>query len=87
MWKRCSRQMMTDPKIQITIIGQTTLPHWMLKLATVPEARNEHGDDAEVRWIPEVPAVRAKHVLRRDRNQRCKGRRARRPANASGCRR
>ncbi len=31
--------MMADPSVQITIIGQTKLPHWMLNPATVPEAR------------------------------------------------
>jgi hypothetical protein len=39
MWKRRRRQMIADPNVQITIIGQTKFPHWMLNPATVPEAR------------------------------------------------
>src|ERR1700712_4791882 len=38
MWKRRKRQMTVEPRIQITIIGQTKLPHWILSPATVPDA-------------------------------------------------
>ena len=39
MWNRFSRQMMSDPSTQMTIIGRRALPHWMLRLATVAGAR------------------------------------------------
>src|ERR1700733_3252585 len=39
IWKRLRRQIMADPNVQITSIGQTKFPHWMLSPATVPEAR------------------------------------------------
>src|SRR5918993_5274538 len=39
MWNRPTRQTITVPRIQITAIGATTLPHWMLRTATVAGAR------------------------------------------------
>src|SRR4029077_2201167 len=35
-----TRQTMPDPRIQITTIGQMTLPHWMLSTDALAGARN-----------------------------------------------
>src|SRR5688572_9113472 len=40
MCARPTRQTMTVPRIQMTAIGATTLPHWTLRTATVAGARN-----------------------------------------------
>ena len=39
MWNRRSRQMISEPRSQMTSIGQTALPHWTLRLATEAGAR------------------------------------------------
>src|SRR5918993_798480 len=39
MWNRPSVLMMTLPNSHTTTIGSSVLPHWMLRLATVSEAR------------------------------------------------
>ena len=53
MWNRCSRRMISDPRIQTTIIGPSELPHWTLSVATVAGAGRllaETGDGpAELR--------------------------------------
>src|SRR3954470_2899164 len=40
MCSRRRREMMIEPRIQMTIIGPIELPNWMLRLATVAGARN-----------------------------------------------
>ena len=65
----CSRQMMSEPKSQITSMGQTALPHWMLRLATEAGARNSMALTPEVRRVPEMPPVPPDRVLRGDRDQ------------------
>src|SRR5687767_11444958 len=40
MCSRPTRHVITVPRIQMTAIGATTLPHWMLRTATVAGARN-----------------------------------------------
>src|SRR5690349_3286085 len=40
MCRRRRREMMIEPRIQMTIIGPIELPNWMLRLATASFARN-----------------------------------------------
>src|SRR4029453_5897404 len=40
MCRRPTRQTITAPSSQMTTIGQSVLPHWMLKRETVAGARN-----------------------------------------------
>src|SRR5882672_3706668 len=40
MCRRPTRQTMTEPRIQMTTIGQITLPHWMLSTDALAGARN-----------------------------------------------
>ena len=40
MCRRPTRQTITEPSIQMTTIGQSVLPHWMLRSETVAGARN-----------------------------------------------
>src|SRR5215470_401655 len=40
MCRRPTRQTMTDPRSQMTTIGQITLPHWMLSTDALAGARN-----------------------------------------------
>src|SRR5690349_8465343 len=39
IWARPTRHTMTEPSTQITAIGATTLPHWMLRTVIVAGAR------------------------------------------------
>src|SRR6516162_3933690 len=43
MCRRPTRQTMTDPRIQMTTIGQITLPHWMLSTDALAGARNSRA--------------------------------------------
>src|SRR5262245_18443832 len=40
MCRRPTRHTMTEPSIQMTTIGQSVWPHWMLKSDTLAGARN-----------------------------------------------
>src|SRR6185436_4148055 len=56
MWIRFARQIITEPRIQITINGQMKLPHWIVSAATVSGARNNNTQipkfDGFQRWRP-----------------------------------
>src|SRR3954452_9111236 len=43
MWNRRRRQMINEPRHQMTSIGHSALPHCTLRLATVPGARNSRA--------------------------------------------
>src|SRR3954470_20904984 len=56
MWNRRSRRTISEPRVQMTIIGQSELPHWTLSVATVAGARKSIAltprFDGFQRWRP-----------------------------------
>src|ERR1700744_4711614 len=40
MWRPFTRHPISDPSVQITIMGHRLFPHWMLSVATDSAARN-----------------------------------------------